>query len=241
MNRLTRFFRPEPAPNHAVAVLGMHRSGTSALAGCLEEAGVFLGEVRSANRANPRGNRENLRIIALHKALLKRNGGAWDRPPERVAWSRRACWRRDRIIRSFARHPVWGFKDPRALLCLDGWLEALPELRCVGIFRHPVLVARSLERRNGFPLERGLALWLDYNRRLLHYHDLLDFPLLSFDEDGPVFLDKVKQVVAGLGLGLEPDRIGFFNPDFRHQLEAASPQLPAQCAQLYGELVSRAL
>ena len=224
-----------------VVVLGMHRSGTSALAGCLEEACVHLGEVKPANRANPRGNRENRDIIALHKALLRRNGGAWDRPPEQVTWNLVARWRRDRIIRRFARHPVWGFKDPRALLCLEGWLDALPGLHCVGIFRHPLLVARSLERRNGFPLERGLALWLAYNRHLVHHHERMGFPLLSFDDDGRVFLDKVKQVVAGLDLGLDPEKISFFDPDFRHELEEECLSLPVECAELHKDLLSRAL
>jgi len=42
---------------------------------------------------------------------------------------------------------LWGFKDPRTLLTLDGWLEALPEVSLAATFRHPLSVAGSLQER----------------------------------------------------------------------------------------------
>ena len=122
-------FRAKARPdNHVVAVLGMHRSGTSSLAGCLEDAGVVLGEVGASNKNNLKGNRESKKIISLHKDLLKTNGGRWDDPPETLLWKAKHKRTRDGIIADFAKFPVWGFKDPRAILALDGWSEALPEL-----------------------------------------------------------------------------------------------------------------
>ena len=228
-----------PTVSRVVAILGMHRSGTSALAGCLEEAGLHLGETATANRNNPRGNRENRQILALHKSLLRANGGSWDRPPEQVRWKLRHRWARNRIISRLSRHPAWGFKDPRALLTLDGWLEALPNLQCVGIFRHPQLVAASLKRRNGFSLDRGLALWLHYNRRLLHYHDHLAFPLISFDETPERYDARVRVLARELDIGLDPARIRFFDPALRHAQSEESAPLPAACEQLYAELRER--
>src|SRR6266446_4453200 len=150
-------------PGRIIAVLGMHRSGTSCLVGLLEQAGVFLGEVSRKNPSNLKGNGENPRIMALHEELLRINGGSWDAPPETVVWPRELKTRRDGIIGDYRGAPLWGFKDPRTLLALDGWLEALPGLQFVGIFRHPLSVAESLERRNGFSLEKGLRLWSAYN------------------------------------------------------------------------------
>ena len=226
--------------NQTVAVLGMHRSGTSSLAGCLEDAGLFLGEVAAANRNNPKGNRENRKIVSLHKDLLKYNGGSWDDPPEKVSWSKKHQKARDKIIRGFAKHQVWGFKDPRALLALDGWLEALPKLKCVGIFRHPLLVAQSLQRRNDFSLEKGLNLWLAYNQRLLRHHDRLDFPILSFDDAADVYIQKVRELTTALNLGLDASRIAFFNPALRHDRIESEDQLPPACAALHDELKARA-
>src|SRR2546430_4861601 len=121
----------------------MHRSGTSCLTGTLGEAGVFLGEVSTKNRFNPKGNRENQRILSLHQELLQANGGNWDDPPERVRWSDEHRAMRDAIIASYAGKKIWGFKDPRALFTLDGWREALPQIELAGIVRDPVSVARS--------------------------------------------------------------------------------------------------
>jgi len=42
-----------------ILILGMHRSGTSCLAGCLEEAGLYLGDVNLKAGFNKKGNREN--------------------------------------------------------------------------------------------------------------------------------------------------------------------------------------
>src|SRR5262245_58332517 len=154
-----------------ITVLGMHRSGTSCLVGLLEQAGVFLGDVSRKNRWNVKGNGENYRIMALHDELLKVNGGTWDSPPAAVVWPDDLKLQRDEIIASYATSPLWGFKDPLTLLTLDSWIEALPGLELVGIFRHPVAVAESLRRRNAFSIERGLDLWTTYNDRLLGYRE----------------------------------------------------------------------
>jgi len=53
------FFRKKSTGAETVAILGMHRSGTSCLAGSLQELGLYLGEVYDQNPHNPRGNREN--------------------------------------------------------------------------------------------------------------------------------------------------------------------------------------
>jgi len=226
---------------HAVAILGMHRSGTSSLAGCMEEAGVFLGEVAASNRNNPKGNRENRKIISLHKDLLKSNGGSWDDPPATVVWQKKHQKIRNKIISEFTHHPVWGFKDPRALLALDGWLDALPNLKCVGIFRSPMLVAQSLQRRNNFSLEKGLQLWLSYNRQLIRYHDELGFPIISFDEEADQYVEKVRKLASSMNIGLEASRISFFSPELRHIEIEGDDQLPEECEKVYADLRSRAM
>ena len=131
----------------------------------------MLGDVVNSAPHNRKGNRESIPIQILHEDLLERAGGSWDKPPAAVQWSRVHHALRDQIIGQFQGHSVWGFKDPRTLFCLEGWLEAIPELQLVAIVRHPESVARSLQARNGFPLEQGLELWLQYNRRLQWWLD----------------------------------------------------------------------
>ena len=120
-----------------IAILGMHRSGTSCLAGSLQQAGLYLGEVVEQAPHNRKGNRESLAIRSLNDRLLESNDGAWNRPPAELVWSEIFASTRDRLIAKFADRTSWGFKDPRTLLTLPFWQDGIPELVFVGTFRHP--------------------------------------------------------------------------------------------------------
>ena len=85
----------------------------------------------------------------------------------------------------------WALKDPRLCLTLRFWLPLLSsgnstvsERKEAGAsgkgvapavlftYRHPVEVAKSLQKREGFGIKRGLLLWLAYNemvRLVLRY------------------------------------------------------------------------
>ena len=77
--------------NHQMAgvvILGMHRSGTSAVAGFLAKAGFFAGEAADLLEAaedNPKGFFERADVNALNDNFLAELDGAWDRPPGRDA------------------------------------------------------------------------------------------------------------------------------------------------------------
>jgi len=219
-------------------VLGMHRSGTSCLVGLLEQAGVFLGDVSRKNPSNAKGNRENARIMALHEDLLKVNDGTWDTPPEAVSWPRDLKARRDEIIASYRDSALWGFKDPRTLLTLEGWLEALPTLELVGIFRHPLAVAESLHRRNGFSIDKGLDLWSTYNRRLLRYRERFGFPIVCFDIDG--LTELVRRLSTSLGLPPATGPLDFFAADLRHVAPDDDALVPDHVNGLHLELLRAA-
>ena len=66
---------PELRPRRVVCVLGMHRSGTSCLAGSLEQQGLFLGDVNTAAPWNRRGNRESFAMMDFQTAILEASGG----------------------------------------------------------------------------------------------------------------------------------------------------------------------
>lgn len=222
-----------------ICVLGMHRSGTSCLTGTLEEAGVFLGDVVTAAPFNAKGNRENKQIMALHNDLLLSSGGRWDDPPPAVDWTDAYRARRDDVIRSYDGRPLWGFKDPRTLFTLEGWLEAIPDVNLIGIFRHPFETARSLEHRNQIPLERGYQIWASYNRQLLRFHRQFQFPLLSFNAPAEVWQADASLFL--LGLGLTPPEAGwrFYDPELRHQNAPENVPLPPNVQQLYDEILGR--
>lgn len=218
-----------------LTILGMHRSGTSCLAGTLEEAGLYLGEVITEAPHNVKGNRENRSIMDLHEELLVYNGGSWDKPPARLAWSSEHRERRDEIIRSYGGAEFWGFKCPRTLVTLEFWREALPDLSFVGTFRHPLLVAESLSRRNGGETRTWLDLWRAYNDRLVALHESRPFPIVRFDTDAETYRRSLGVVIERLGLSGTAS-LTFFEPVLRHHVDVPTDDLPAGVAELYERL-----
>jgi hypothetical protein len=226
---------PLAGEKRVVTIVGMHRSGTSCLAGTLEEAGLHLGRVITEAPHNAKGNRENRSIMDLQEEVLVHSGGSWDKPPARLAWSSEHRARRDEIIRSYGDAPVWGFKCPRTLLTLEFWREAIPRLSFVGTFRHPLLVAESLARRNGGEITDWLSLWSMYNQRLVALHEANPFPVVRFDTDPEAYRRSLESVIARLGFR-PVSELTFFEPVLRHHVEPPSAELPPEVARLYARL-----
>lgn len=156
-------------------VLGMHRSGTSALAGTLQLLGVDLGRnlIPGSERENAKGFFEHAGIVALNERVLAAIPSSWhDEQPLPENWPAAVPVKpliedlRLLIQREFGDSSLWGIKDPRVCRLLPAWLPILRGLgqsvRCVMIVRDPREVADSLNRRNGIPMERAMLLWLRY-------------------------------------------------------------------------------
>ncbi|MGJ8668071.1 MAG: sulfotransferase [Oceanococcus sp.] len=221
-----------------VAILGMHRSGTSCFAGCLEEAGLFLGEVNTKAPANARGNRENRQIMDLHDEVLAHHSCSWDAPPDKVlVWTVQQKIRLQELIASYPAQQCWGFKDPRSVLLLDQWIALIPNLRLVGSLRHPANVAASLRRRNKFSWQQGYALWLAYNQHLYACLQKRPFTLINFDQEPAGYRDAVGQIVADLELQIPTAGLKFFSQKLRNELPDSYPELPDEVASLYQNLL----
>ncbi len=224
-----------------IAIVGMHRSGTSCLTGLLENAGLNLGAVSRWNPHNRKGNNENQAIVALHDAVLAANGGSWDAPPERCRWNPAQLEELEALTSARAHLGVWGFKDPRTLLVLEGWLEVVPGLEFVGSFRHPIAVARSLVARGGGDVSRYLELWWRYNLRLLQFQEKFGFDLVCFDDPSEIYRSRVAAAAKRLGLNPVQDALTFFDPKLRVQQGEEGIELPAHVKALYQTLVATAL
>jgi hypothetical protein len=169
-----------------VTVLGMHRSGTSAVAGTIEEHGVELGPVSKRTKFNPRGNREIKELNKLHNAILKRSGGSWWEPPRALHVRPEDARKRDAVLARIPGQTI-GVKDPRILLVMELWRDLDP--KPIGVIRNPVAVRHSLERRareRGKPhpqlsSEAWERLWITYNGALLRELRRSSFPVIDFD------------------------------------------------------------
>ncbi len=224
-----------------VLVLGMHRSGTSCLAGCLEEAGLWLGEVNRAASFNAKGNRESREVMELNDAVLAGVASAWDDPPaQEPVWSGAHRARLDALVAAYPSDRVWGLKDPRVLLTLSAWRERLAP-RLVGTFRHPLEVAASLRRRaaawkSEMTQDHALHLWRSYNGRMLDLHAREPFTIIRYDQPPELYRARVRQIARDLNLPA-PDSIAFLDAELRH--ETVDAPVPAVCADIWGRLVER--
>ncbi|MBB5047029.1 hypothetical protein HNR60_001781 [Rhodopseudomonas rhenobacensis] len=156
----------------AILVLGMHRSGTSALAGAINALGAAGPKhLMPANHANPKGYWESSLLAAANDAMLAAAGSSWDdcrRFDPRWIETRAAQRHRQLIkavlIEEFDDAPLILIKDPRICRFVPLIASILPELDLAAVailpIRHPLEVAASLRRRDGFDVAKSLLIWL---------------------------------------------------------------------------------
>jgi hypothetical protein len=156
----------------AILILGMHRSGTSALSGVACILGAAAPHtLLPANFANPHGYWESLPLIQAHSELLASAGTSWD------DWRRLSPhWYgsedaqrfhgriRDVLESEYAQEPLFVVKDPRLCRFMPFFLSVLDDMAVAPIalfsIRDPLEVAFSLRRRDGFSITKSVALWL---------------------------------------------------------------------------------
>ncbi|MEO0983336.1 MAG: sulfotransferase [Pseudomonadota bacterium] len=231
-----------PSP---ILVLGMHRSGTSCLAGCLEAGGLYLGDVDTYSNFNKKGTRENRDLMEVHDAALAAHGAAWDAPPPGpVSWPADQFAPLKAHVESFGDRPLWGGKDPRALFLLEGW-ERLTEPRYVATYRHPAAVIASLTTRakawgdETFTETKALGLWTAYNARLLDQRARAPFPLIRFDQSAEDYLAKLADLCAPLGLD-GAKAAEFYSGQLRNHDDAAAP-VPEAAREIWERLEEAAV
>ena len=114
--------------SHAtLLVLGMHRSGTSAITGSLGYSGAWVGEeaeLTIANVENPQGFWERRDVRELCDRLLLAAGADWwkiaDFDPKAIPRATLAEQRRKfkRIVSALNEYATWTVKEPRLCLLL---------------------------------------------------------------------------------------------------------------------------
>jgi GT2 family glycosyltransferase len=166
-------------PRHILFVAGMHRSGTSSLAGLYALMGADIGKsVMPAAPDNPKGFFENERIVLAHDDLLAAIGHSWDMDTPPSGWQQMtpASHAKSVLKRILAEEfdpqaPVWLVKDPRLCLLLPMWLDIAREegrtVRLVVALRHPEEIAGSLQAREGMPFAHAVNLTSAYLQALL--------------------------------------------------------------------------
>ena len=155
-----------------IVVLGMHRSGTSVLAGTLGLLGASLPKnLMPPDASNPKGYFESSAIVTFHDEMLAALGSSWldfrrldsaifDSMPG-------AAFREgllDTVRNEYSDAPMFVVKDPRICRFFPLWRNVIEsfgaELRVVSVIRNPLEVARSLAQRDELPPRYSSQLWL---------------------------------------------------------------------------------
>lgn len=196
----------EEAMNDAILVLGMHRSGTSAVTGALSLLGSALPQtIMPANSDNVRGYFESARVMHFNDAILCTAGSSWDDWRRLDLREYSAAFQSDakRLVdEEFGQTSLFILKDPRICRFVPFWVSVIVESgyapRAVLPFRSPLEVAHSLNARDGFPIGKGLALWLRHVLDAERESRNIDRSFVSMDN----FLADWRECAARIGYQL---------------------------------------
>jgi len=229
-----------------VIILGMHRSGTSCLTGCLEDAGLFLGRVNRHATFNQKGNKENFSIVQFHDQILTRVGASWDIPPSKeIEWTASEKATLQELIADYPEDQLWGLKDPRTLFLLSGWKE-LTNPTFVGTFRHPSEVVASLvsrsEQQGGALMskEHAYELWKLYNLRMLDIYKRQKFNVIRYDVPVNQYKKNILILTSHLNLKPKNEDIPFLDQSLR-QNRWKGLDLPIELRGIWRELIDISL
>ena len=242
-------FRAEPplaTQRTALVILGMHRSGTSSLAGLVSRLGCDLGDdLLEANEWNPLGYGEHREVVERHDALLRTLGLSWDsaRAPDLESAAVRAT-EVDFVAlleRDFVDSALLALKDPRLCRFLPLWRRVFDatgiDARYVLMLRHPLEIAASLARRDDLGLAKSLLLWAGHviaaeRETRGERRAFVDYAGLMSDWRG-----TAEQLGEALGLrwpieldSAANDVESYLTPDLRHH---STPTWPDDTAQRF--------
>jgi hypothetical protein len=245
-------------------VIGMHRSGTSAVTGLLAGLGLHGPsdeDLIPASKWNERGNNESASLTQFNKQLLRKIGGSWAAPPVLAdGWDTEPALDDERLraaplVKATFTRPPFVWKDPRNCLLLPFWRSVIdPPDAAIFVYRHPVEVAESIRARNGFTLTHGLALWERYVRSAASNLSRMPTLLVRFDrvlEEHAAWRRELMDFTHTIGIQTEPDSFDRategLDEQLRHQRSAPLPaeglnrtqhQIMEQLDQLQGAHLS---
>ncbi|MGN8158780.1 hypothetical protein ACS8Y6_06030 [Salinisphaera sp. RV14] len=177
----------------ALLIASYYRSGTSALSGTLNLAGVDMVRSAEQNEHNPRGYFENPALIKLDIKILERLSRHWSdvrlMPEE---WSQRpdAAADTQAIVRELKQHhadsPVWAVKHPHLCRLLPIYEDAARRVSgtdpgIIQIYRDPWVVAHSQQKKNNLSRSHALLLWVSHVLDAERYSRHLDRVMLDYE------------------------------------------------------------
>ncbi len=223
----------------AFVVLGMHRSGTSAMTRVLALSGAALPQNMLPPQAdNPTGFWEPKDLVELNERFLTDGGSAWDdifgyrsSAVMSAASEQNKSYALEALCNNYKSAPDIALKDPRICLLVPLWDDVLRQAGYNPIYiimvRHPLDVAESLHIRDNFSYNKALMLWASYMlaaerdtrhlpRVFVDYNKLLDVPLSIVER-----IERHTNVVFRRRTAISDSNIeNFINPELTHHYSA---------------------
>ena len=243
-----------------IVVLGMHRSGTSAITRGLQVLGASLGEnlMPPAVDNNEKGFFEDIEINALNIQALHAIGSEWfylvpitSHDVQFLRENGYILQAVELLRKKIESANIFAFKDPRIAKISLFWNQVIEHLQLdvsyVIALRHPLSVVKSLEKRDGFFPEHSYFLWLDHvleslrgstgkSRVLIDYDRLIKSPDIELSRLADAFHLHVNHIE------LEDYKNNFLDPALRHTVY--SPEdllLDAACPPIVYEVFTKLL
>ncbi len=218
-----------------VLVLGMHRSGTSVLAGTLNILGVSFGDkLIAAGSDNVRGYFEHSDFLHLNRDFLVSFGldgdGRYGELPAEWMFDERTAVFKEKIKAiiedQFSGAYIFGFKDPRISILLPAYLDVLKELgveiRVVVSVRNVAEVAASLAKRSEMAVHESVRAYAYFYRIIDQYTKDVPTVRVSYHDLLQHTQDVVNQLIRGVHYSLRPyvdvaDQLAsFIEPALKH-------------------------
>jgi len=244
-----------------VLIMGMHRSGTSAIAGISHLLGAAVpATMMEPAFDNPAGFWESANITSLNEGILTNAGCTWydcltfhPASLNQGALHNLPNQTASTLTREFGDASLFVLKDPRFSLLLELWLPAFTMLNVttasILALRHPTEVIASLRRRDGMPADIAAPLWLHYMLEAERQTRYRPRAVLSFDRLMEDWRGCLARVTAETGvawpvpLNSAAAAIGeHLRPQLRHhyaaprKVVAGKPPISNWVAETYGAL-----
>ncbi len=207
-------------------VLGMHRSGTSALSRGARVFGANLGDrFLDSREDNPKGFWEDADLLRLQTEMFEALGMAWDRLTPVTVEEVRSLEAKG--FRSRARQLVaskltgpglHAFKHPGMAKLFPFWREVFSEagyeVLVLLAVRHPLSVARSLARRDGMGQDYACLLWLAHVLPSLPLPPVGPAVVVDYDRLMESPEREIRRVAESLSLTVDAGELAEYRDNF---------------------------
>jgi hypothetical protein len=251
-----------PQRPKALLILGMHRSGTSAVTRAVNLLGAEIGKnILLPGQGNAEGFWEHYDAARLDHDLLQAFGHAWfDIRRLPADWQKQTASRealkgiKTIIQQELSGHPLVAIKDPRMCLTAPLWIEGFEaagfEVQCLLMVRDPREVVDSLQAREQWPRAPIFLLWAHYMMEAVLATRTLKRSLITYDQLLEDWRGTLGRVARELELSwprdeaaASPDIDAFLHARHRHHVapnsdEASYEGMPAFIAEFYANCLA---